>query len=77
MAGNAVNLQAGKSLNNQSGTINSQQAAVTTDNLNNALGKLIVNRLGQTTLDIVAQQQVNNANGFIGSGDKLTHAKFG
>ncbi|ELR5203434.1 hemagglutinin repeat-containing protein [Providencia rettgeri] len=68
VAGNAVNLQAGKSLNNHSGTINSQQVTVTTDNLNNALGKLI----SQTTLDIVARQQVNNANGFIGSGDKLT-----
>ncbi|HEK1719888.1 TPA: hemagglutinin repeat-containing protein, partial [Proteus mirabilis] len=70
VAGNAVNLQAGKSLNNQSGTINSQQVTVTTDNFNNALGKLI----SQTTLDIVARQQVNNTNGFIGSGDKLTLA---
>lgn len=68
VAGNAVNLQAGKSLNNQSGTINSQKVAVTTDNLNNALGKLI----SQTTLDIVARQQMNNASGFISSGDKLT-----
>ncbi|WP_166267900.1 hemagglutinin repeat-containing protein [Providencia sp. M-27] len=68
VAGNAVNLQAGKSLNNASGTINSQKVTITTDNLNNALGKLI----SQTTLDIVARQQMNNANGFIGSGDKLT-----
>nr|WP_314263751.1 hemagglutinin repeat-containing protein [uncultured Moellerella sp.] len=70
VAGNSVNLQAGKSLNNQSGTINSQQVRVTTDNLNNAFGKLI----SQTTLDIIARQQVNNTKGFIGSGDKLTLA---
>ncbi|MEQ5126057.1 hemagglutinin repeat-containing protein [Providencia alcalifaciens] len=68
VAGKSIDLQAGSGLNNQSGTVNSQKVTVTTDNLNNALGKLI----SQTTLDIVARQQVNNAQGFIGSGDSLS-----
>ncbi|WP_337230627.1 hypothetical protein, partial [Proteus terrae] len=51
VAGNSVDLQADKLLNNQSGIINSQKVTVNTGNLNNSLGRLI----SQTTLDVVAR----------------------